>query len=91
MDIKLEREIKKAVEEKTVVLGANSTIKGLAKKQIKTVIVADTCPESIKEKINKSVGDKGTEIKPSNASAKDLGEHLRKPFSVSVMGIKKSK
>ncbi len=91
MDIKLEREIKKAVEEKNTVLGTNSTLKGLAKKQIKTVIVADTCPEAIKEKINKSADDKGTEIKPLNASAKDLGELLRKPFSVSVIGIKKSK
>ena len=87
MDNNLEREIKNAILEKTIIIGTNKTLKALDKKEMKQLVVANTCPADIVDKLN--VYSKDLKITPAEISAKNLGTLCRKPFSVCVLGLKK--
>ncbi|NOR85749.1 hypothetical protein GQ473_06545 [archaeon] len=87
MDNNLEREIKNAIIEKQVIIGTNRTFKSLEKKEIKQLVVANTCPSDIVDKLN--TYSKDLKITLAEISAKNLGTLCRKPFSVCVLGLKK--
>ncbi|MCK4967530.1 MAG: ribosomal L7Ae/L30e/S12e/Gadd45 family protein [Candidatus Aenigmarchaeota archaeon] len=86
MNTNLEREIKNAIIEKTIIIGTNKTLKALEKKEIKQVVIANTCPKDIIDKVNND--SKKLKITSVNISAKNLGVICRKPFSVCVLGLK---
>ena len=89
MKTTFERQIKKAMEEKKDVLGTKRTLASLKKKELKSVIVAESCPEPAKEEVRKSAASCGAEVELVKINGRQLGTVCRKPFSVTVLGLKK--
>lgn len=81
-------ELRNAIKEKKIIIGAKQTLKSLKAKSIKSVVLASNCPESIKKDVE--YYSKLTGIKSENfdGTARQLGTLCGKPFSISVMAIK---
>jgi len=82
------KDIKKFLEEGKIVIGAKTTLKAMKKGEIKEILLSKNCPEEY-EKDFKSYG-KISNIKVTKLSYPndELGAICKKPFSVSVIGIK---
>lgn len=78
-------EISKIIEKNKAVFGVNETLKLIKKKQIEGVFIASNCPEEIETKLNESK----IELKGVEHTNLELGSLCKKPFSVSVIGVKK--
>jgi len=85
----LEKEIKKAIETKKVLMGAQSTLKALKRGELASVVVASNCPEATKADLehNAKVGSIATKQFEGNSA--DLGALCAKPFKIAVVGLLK--
>lgn len=82
-------DIKKLVKEKKVFIGADQTIKNLKLGKLSKVFVASNCPDNLKEDIKHYAALSGTEVVELDIPNDELGLMCRKPFSISVFGVKK--
>jgi len=81
-------EIKKLVREGKVIIGKERTMKELAKGGLKEILLSSNCPEEFVkdfEYYSKIAGIKVTKLSIPND---ELGIICKKPFSISVLGIK---
>lgn len=81
-------DIKKAIEDKKVIIGAECTMKSLKKGSIRIIYLAKNCPAGIKQDVayyNKLAGMKVVQLEQPND---ELGALCKKPFAVSIMGVK---
>lgn len=83
MDFDLDTEIRKTVKTGEVMIGSKETIKAIARKTAKAVIMAQNCPADIKESINAS----GVRIIKFPGMGVELGVLCRKPFIVASAAI----
>jgi len=82
-------DIRKHIASKKVVLGTLRTFKELRKGALEQIYVSSNCPAQVRTRLQRYCGlgkTNCTELKFSNV---ELGEICKKPFSVSVLGIRK--
>jgi large subunit ribosomal protein L30e len=85
MQINLKDEIKKG----NVVLGGKQVLKGIKSGSFKNIIIANNCPEQMKEQIEHYAKISEMSIEESENTGKQLGISCGKPFGVAVIGVKK--
>lgn len=76
-------ELTKALNEKNLVIGADKAIKNLKKGKSKKVLIANNCPEKIKQEIIK-YKDKA-EIIQLEINSEELNVRCKKPFNIAVL------
>ena len=81
------KELKKFVKEGKAVFGFNSVIKSLKSGGLSAVVVSKNTPKEMSKKIEES--SSGVEIEVFDGNNTMLGTACGKPFSISVLGIKK--
>ena len=81
------REIGVALRTGKIIIGSKEVIKNCIQGKLKMIILADNCPEEIKEetKYYSKLSQTPVYIFPGNSW--DLGAACRKPFMVSAIGI----
>ena len=85
----MEKEIKKAMKEKKLVIGSKSVVKNIKRNDVKYVICSTNCTEDMINDLNYYNKNFGVEIKKFKGNSRQLGEICGKPFNVMLMGIKK--
>ena len=88
MEKKYLDQLKKAIEEKKVILGAKRTIKYLKTKDLKLIIVSSNCPENVRKDLESYNKIANIEIIEFDGTGKGLGIICGKPFQVATLGIK---
>ena len=81
-------EIKKLVESDKVVFGAEVSLKLLRQGKLKKLYLSSNCSEVVKEDAERYCALSGTECVPLQQTNDEIGVLCRKPFSISVVGVK---
>ncbi len=81
--------IKNAIEADKITIGTDSTLKYLNHDKLDSAIIAANCPGNIKCDIEKTAKLNNSKIYTFSGTSIELGATARKPFSISVLGIKK--
>lgn len=82
-------QLKDALTKDNVIIGSKRTVKYLKADNVKLVILAQNCPESVKKDIKYYAGLSGLKVEEFQGSAKQLGVFCGKPFSIATIAIKK--
>lgn len=83
--------IKKAMKEKKLVIGYNSTIRLLKRKKVSLVVAASNAPIEVKKELKNLTSINKVEYVESNKNNLELGATSRKHFGVTVLSIKSEK
>ncbi|MFB6076191.1 MAG: ribosomal L7Ae/L30e/S12e/Gadd45 family protein [Candidatus Aenigmatarchaeota archaeon] len=81
----IEEEIRKGKANQNLVIGFRDVKRNVGKNKIEKVILANNCPEDLKESIDKL----SVETVQSDMNNKEIGTICGKPFNISVLGISK--
>ena len=87
MDKKYLDEIKQAIDEKRITIGAKRTLKYLKSKKIKLVVISKNCPQNIKDDLEHYKKMFGIDVQVFDGGSKDMGIFCGKPYLISVLGI----
>ena len=80
-------EIKKLLDEKKVLLGAETTVKRLREGKIKKVFLSSNCSPAAREEIEKLCKLGNVECVDLKQNNEEIGSMCRKPFSISIIGV----
>lgn len=83
------QEIRKAAEDKSLIIGTDVTVKNLKQGKLSKIFLAANCNVTDKEDIKHFASVNGTEIVELTTTNDDLGVVCRKPFSIAVVSIVK--
>ena len=83
--------IKKAMKNKTLVIGYRSTLRLLKNNKLSMVVLASNTPEDTKKEVGNMAGIAGIEYVDSKKDNLELGATCRKPFGVMVLSIRSDK
>jgi ribosomal protein L30E len=81
--------IKKAMDDKTLLIGENSTKRALKSGKVSTVVVSKNILAVVEKELESMCKIGGCEFVKSEKDNLELGVTCRKPFGVSVLSIKK--
>jgi ribosomal protein L30E len=81
--------ILKAEKEERLILGVKETQKALMKGAIEEIYLAATCPKLVQAEIENLAAMASVAVTKLDLNAEELAAKLKKPFSISVVGIKK--
>ena len=81
------KELRDALKENKVALGSKSTIKYLKLGNVKLIVIANNCPESVMKDIDHYSKLSGTDVKKFDGTAKQLGVFCGKPFAIASLAI----
>jgi large subunit ribosomal protein L30e len=82
-------EIRKLINEGKTILGSKVVIKKLKNGLIEKIFLSKNCKENLKEDIEKFAKVSSVEIINVDMTNEELGTFCKKPFHVSVVGVKK--
>ena len=82
-------EIKKAVEQKKIIIGTERSLKGLRQKTVKKVFISSNCPANIADDIKHLAKLASVEIVELNYPNDELGVICKKQFNISVVALPK--
>ena len=82
-------ELKKLVDTKKLVIGAEKTAKELKKGTLKKIYVSMNCSPAMKETLSSQARADKIEVTTLDMSSVDLGVLVKKPFSVSTVAVLK--
>jgi large subunit ribosomal protein L30e len=85
----LDKDIKKALKEKKLVIGSNSVIKTVKNGKLESVIYATNTPDNKVRDINHYAEASGIKTQQYSGNSVQLGELCGKPFSILLLGIRK--
>lgn len=85
----IQNEIKDAVKSKKLIIGSNRTSKELKLGKVKLVIIASNCPKSIRDDVKHNGKLGKVEINEFKGDSIELGTLCKKPFSASIVSVKK--
>jgi len=80
--------IKKAMDEKKIVIGTKEVMNGLRDNKIAEVYMASNCPEDVEKEIISLTVINGIKVLKLTQANDELGVVCKKPFSISLLGIK---
>ncbi|MFH1127431.1 MAG: 50S ribosomal protein L30e [archaeon] len=81
--------IKNAIDANKITIGTDVTLKNLNQGKLDSAIIASNCPADIKRDIEKAAKLSDLKIQTFEGTSIELGATARKPFSITVLGIKK--
>jgi large subunit ribosomal protein L30e len=82
-------QLRKLIEEKKVTIGTHATTRALKADGLKRVVIANNLAAPTREAINRYKAVGGVAVEEMSVSNDELGLMCKKPFSISVLGIKK--
>ena len=82
-------EVKKYVETKHAILGTQRTLKALKKGTLKKIFLSKNCPDSVRKDTDYYATMGNVDVSTLEQPNDELGNLLKKPFSISVIGISK--
>lgn len=82
-------EIRTALGTEKIILGTERVVKELKKGTLAKIFVSSNCPENIRDDLSHYASFVETETIELDVHNEDLGVVCKKPFSVSVLGLKK--
>lgn len=82
-------QLKGAFEKKKAILGFRQSIKYLRKDDVKFVVVASNIPEGLSKELYNFAEQSKTVVEKFNGTGKQLGVFCGKPFSISVVSVRK--
>jgi large subunit ribosomal protein L30e len=85
----LNTEIEKLIELGKAIIGSNETLKAIRKGKVKKVYISSNCSEDVKNDVKHYTKLSGVELIELDKTNEELGILARKPFFVSVLGVKK--
>jgi len=83
------QEIKHYLTTDRIIIGSLETLKALKQAQLETIYLASNCKPEIEADIVQYSPLSGTQVVKLPVDNNDLGTSCKKPFSISVIGIKK--
>lgn len=83
------QEIRKASEDKILIIGTDVTVKNLKLGKLKKIFLAQNCEATDKDDIMHYASLNEVEVVELTQANDELGVVCRKPFSISVVSIKK--
>ena len=81
--------IKKALEEKKLVIGTKTVMKRLKNGDVENIFYASNCPEETVTDLNHYVKTSKISMDMFKGDSVKLGQICGKPFTVLIIGIKK--
>ena len=81
------KELRDALKENKVIIGSKTTIKYLRLGNVKLIVLANNCPENIRNDIENYAKSSGVEVKNFDGTAKQLGVFCGKPFAIASLAI----
>ena len=87
MTLKDINEIKKSLDTKKLIIGANETIKNIKLGKVSIVYLSNNCHEDIKKDIERYSKIAKIDFSVLNKSSEELGVICKKPFSITVLSI----
>jgi ribosomal protein L30E len=82
-------QLRKLIEEKKVTIGTHATTRQLKADGIKKILVAANAPTQTKTTLQRYQALTKVELEQLSVANDELGVMCKKPFSISVLGIKK--
>ena len=82
-------DIKKLLKTDKIILGAERTLKGLKKSEVKKVYLANNCAELIRDDAQHYAKLSGASVVELDVPNVELKNICRKPFAISVIGVLK--
>jgi len=79
---------KEALNQGSVVIGTSKTVKMLKQGKLRKVFISSNCPEPLASEIRHYAQMADVPVVRSSRTNEDLGTFCKKPFSISVLGIK---
>ncbi len=79
----VEKALRKALKAGKVYFGSKKTLKALKKGEVRLVVVAKNCPDSIRE----SIKSFNVPVIPFNGENMELGAVCGKPFGVAALAV----
>lgn len=80
--------LKEALNQGNVSIGTSKTVKMLKQAKIKKVFLSSNCPEAVSSEIRHYAKMADIPVVRSTRTNEDLGTFCKKPYSISVLGIK---
>jgi len=80
-----------ALKQGQILCGAKTTIKALKLGEVEEVFLANNCPTELQQQIKNLAKISDTTVTQMKEKNDELGMLLKKPFSVSVVSIQKSR
>ena len=81
--------IRKLIEEKKVTIGTAATTRALKADGLKNIIIASNASQATKDTLARYTGVTKTPVEIIETPNDELGTMCKKPFAISVLGIKK--
>ncbi len=82
------QELRDAINNKNVIIGTKRTIKYLKIKAVKLIILANNCPENIRNDIDQYSKLADVKVETFDGAGKQLGIFCGKPFAINTIAIK---
>jgi large subunit ribosomal protein L30e len=82
-------DLREALKEKKVILGTDRTVKYLKLGKVKTIVVANNCPEETRKDLEHYTKLGEAQLEKFDGTAKQLGVLCGKPFSIATLAIVK--
>jgi len=76
--------LKKAIKEKTLIIGTDMTLKAIKSGKAKEIFVSVNCPEELKRKVKKYGEISGVAITELEETNEEIGALCKKPFSINL-------
>lgn len=83
-------DIRKLLDNKKLFVGTKQTLKELKKGNVKKIILSSNAPEDVRKDIDyyKTINSE-VEIEENPRSNEDIGALCKKPYNISILGVKK--
>ena len=81
-------EIRKLLGSDKLIIGTDRVLKLLRDGELKKVVIAANCKDEIAQDVTYYSGLNGVEIVKLTESNEELGVFCKKPFNISVLGIR---
>lgn len=85
----LEKEIKKAMKDKTLIIGSNRVLKSVKGNTVNCVIRPKNCKQDVLNELEYYIKNFGVVVKEFDGNSRQLGEICAKPFNIMLLGIRK--
>ena len=82
-------QIKDAIANNSAIIGTKRVLKTIRTGDVSSVVIANNCPDNVKKDVMHYSKVAGIEVNEYRGTGKDLGTFCGKPFSISVLAIKK--
>ena len=82
-------QLRKLIEDRKVIIGTSRTIQALKADKLKRVVLASNASEATADAVTRYSSQTGVAIDELSVPNDELGVMCKKPFSISLLGIRK--